>query len=112
LKITWRHGRGFPFATFASLRLCENRRLKKEAYFSPRRKGAKWRHLFLKDHKSAALPPVPHIDMTIRAGADERKSSGVGVIGEVRLNEAHFVRRFVIEFQNPRTQFNNDQSAR
>ena len=37
LKITWRHGRGPPFA---SLRLCENRRLKKEAYFSPRRKGA------------------------------------------------------------------------
>src|SRR5262245_12178744 len=41
LKIKWRHGRGLPFATFASLRLCENRRLKKEAYFSQRRKGAK-----------------------------------------------------------------------
>jgi hypothetical protein len=50
--------------------------------------------------------------MTIRAGADERKSSGAGVTGEVRLNEAHFVRRFVIEFHNPRTLFNNEQAAR
>jgi hypothetical protein len=50
--------------------------------------------------------------MTIRAGADERKSSGVGVTGEARLNEAHFVRRFFIEFHNPRTQFNNEQPAR
>jgi hypothetical protein len=42
-----------PFATFASLRLCENRRLKKEAHFSQRRKGAKAqrrRHLFLNGH--------------------------------------------------------------
>jgi hypothetical protein len=105
LKITWRH-------PFASLRLCENCCLKKEVYFSPRRKGAKWRHLFLKDHKSAPCRLSPHIDMTIRAGADERKSSGVGVIGEARLNEAHFVRRFVIEFHTPRTKFNNEQSAR
>jgi hypothetical protein len=97
------------------LRLCafaRNCRLKKEAYFSPRRKGAKWRHLFLKDHKSAPSRLSPQIDMTIRAGADERKSSGAGVTGEVRLNEAHFVRRFVIEFHNPRTLFNNEQAAR
>ena len=61
------------------------------------------------------IPPSrlsPQIDMTIRAGADERKSSGAGVTGEVRLNEAHFVRRFVIEFHNPRTLFNNEQAAR
>jgi len=50
--------------------------------------------------------------MTIRAGADERKSSGVGVTGEVCLNEAHFVRRFFIEFHNPGTQFNNEHVAR
>jgi hypothetical protein len=50
--------------------------------------------------------------MTIRAGADERNSSGVGVTGEVRLNEAHFIRRFFIEFHNPRTKFNNLQAAR
>jgi hypothetical protein len=42
---------GLPFATFASLRLSENRRLNEEAHFSPRRQGAKRRHLFLKDHK-------------------------------------------------------------
>jgi hypothetical protein len=46
--------------------------------------------------------------MTIRAGADERKSSGVGVTGEVCLNDAHFVGRSVIEFHNHRTHFNNE----
>jgi hypothetical protein len=54
----------------------------------------------------------PQIDMTIRAGADESKSSGVGVTGEVCLNEAHFVRRFFIEFHNSRPQFNNEHAAR
>jgi hypothetical protein len=106
LKIKWRHGRWQPFATFAPLRLYENLGLKKEAYFSQRRKGAKWGHLFLKGHKSAPFRLSPQINMTIRAGADERKSSGVGDTGGVRLNEAHSVRRFVIECHNPRTQSN------
>jgi hypothetical protein len=38
------------FAASASLRLCENLRLKDKANFPPRRKGAKWRHLIFKDH--------------------------------------------------------------
>jgi len=46
-SIKWRHSSGLSFAAFASLRLSENRRLNEKAHFSPRRKGAKWRHLFL-----------------------------------------------------------------
>jgi hypothetical protein len=53
LAVTTRDSHPLPFATFASLRLGENRRLNEEAHFSQRRKGAKWRQLFLKDHKPA-----------------------------------------------------------
>jgi hypothetical protein len=52
-KIKWRRCSGLTFTTFASLRLSENRRLNEEAHFSPRRQGAKWRNLFLKNHKPA-----------------------------------------------------------
>jgi hypothetical protein len=46
----WSHSSGLPFAAFASLRLGENRRLNEKADFSQRRKDAKGRLLFLKDH--------------------------------------------------------------
>jgi len=49
LRIKRRHSKNLSFAAFASLRLCESRRLNEEAHLSPRRKGAKWSHLILKD---------------------------------------------------------------
>jgi hypothetical protein len=52
-RIKWPHSSGVPFAVFAPLRLGENLSLNEEAHFSQRRKGAKWRHLFLKDHYSS-----------------------------------------------------------
>jgi hypothetical protein len=39
-----------PFATFAPLRLGENRRLNEQSWFAQGRKGAKWRHLIFKGH--------------------------------------------------------------
>jgi hypothetical protein len=54
LRIKWRHSSGrFSLAAFAPWRLGENRRLNKEAHFSPRRKSAKAVEFF--SHKTFIL---------------------------------------------------------
>src|SRR5262245_42568684 len=73
------------------LRLCENRRLKKKTYFSPRRKGAKWRHLFLKDHKTE----LQTIFWSEKNGKSDRGHCAGSVIGPASKagNRARQIRR-------------------